>query len=101
MRIDPPSLARSIRATIRRPLLAALPLAVAATSALVPAAAPAAAAPVTSWVTLFQDINYLSYSGPPITLYADTPDLRTVGFDNVASSLFVPAGTRVSLFEYP
>jgi hypothetical protein len=99
MRIDPQSLARGIHATIRRPILAALPLAVAATSALVPAATPAAALSAPS-VTLYQDINYLGYSGPPITLFADTPDLKTVGFNDVASSLAVGAGTKVALFQH-
>ena len=99
MRIDPQSLARSIRATIRRPILAALPLAVAATSALVPAATPAAAQSAAP-VTLYRDINYLSYSGPPITLSANIPDLKTVGFNDMASSLTVPAGTKVALFQH-
>jgi hypothetical protein len=99
MRIDPRSLVRSIRATIRRPLLATLPLAVAATGALVPAATPAAAQSA-AFVTLYRDINYLSYSGPPITLSANTPDLKTVGFNDMASSLTVPAGTKVALFQH-
>jgi hypothetical protein len=58
------SLTRSIRATMRRPLLSAMTLAAVATSALVPAATPAAAqsgAPV----TLFQNANYF---GPSVTL---------------------------------
>jgi hypothetical protein len=98
MRIDPRSLAHGIRASIRRPLLAALPLAAVATTALTPAATPAAAQSA-AYVTLYRDINYLGYSGPPITLYANTPDLQTVGFNDVASSLTMAPGTKVALFE--
>jgi len=93
------SLARSIRATMRRPLLAAMTLATIATSALVPGATPAAAQSVAP-VTLYRDINYLAYSGPSITLGANTPDLKTVGFNDMASSLRVSPGTTVALFEH-
>ena len=90
------SLARSIRATMRRPLLAAMTLATIATSALVPGATPAAAQSVAP-VTLFQNANYF---GPSVTLYANTPDLKTVGFNDIASSLTVPLGTKVALYEH-
>jgi hypothetical protein len=74
-------------------------LATVATSALVPAATPAAAQSVAP-VTLYRDINYLGYSGPSITLAANTPDLKLVGFNDMASSLTVPPGTKVALFEH-
>jgi hypothetical protein len=90
------SLARSIRATMRRPLLAAMTLATVATSALMPATTPAAAQSAV-FATLFENVNYF---GRSTTLYANTPDLKTVGFNDMASSLTVPLGTKVALYEH-
>jgi len=61
-----------------------------------PAATPAAAQSRVV-ATLFQNVSWF---GPSITLYADTPDLKTVGFNDRASSLTVPLGVKVALFEH-
>jgi hypothetical protein len=61
-----------------------------------PAATPAAAQS-SVFATLFQNVTF---SGPYRTLYANTPDLKTVGFDDVASSLTVPVGVKVALYEH-
>lgn len=47
-------------------------------------------------VQLFAD---LSYGGASRNVRGDIPDLRTLGFDNAATSLFVPAGLRVAAFS--
>lgn len=49
-------------------------------------------------VRLFADPNYL---GGYKDVRGDVPDLRGLGFDDSATAMIVPAGTKVAVYEHP